>query len=133
MNEAHDKKLEQLIDKMMKEMVVESPSIDFTSSIMSKVEIVANSNATAYKPLISIPVWIGLFALIVGALVYPLFFSTTETGLLSHLDSNVMNYNPIIEKLSRLIFSKKMIYTAVIFAVLFAVQVSFLKVHFKKR
>jgi hypothetical protein len=133
MNKAHDKKLEQLIDKMMKETVVESPSIDFTSSIMSKVEVVVNSNATAYKPLISIPVWIGLFVLIIGTLVCPLFYTTTETGLLSSININVFTYNLIVEKLSTIIFSKRMIYTAVIFAIMFAVQVSFLKIYFNKR
>ena len=133
MNETEDKKLEHLIDKIMKETSLETPSIDFTSNIMSKIEVIANSTVTPYRPLISKPVWIGLFALIIGTLAYPLFFGPTETSWLPNIHISDLPYNTMVAKFSNLIFSKRMIYSVVIFALMFAVQISFLKLHFNKR
>jgi len=48
-----DKNIENLIDKMMAENTLESPSIDFTSKIMSQVLVAEKSKIKTYKPLIS--------------------------------------------------------------------------------
>jgi len=133
MNETDDKKLEHLIDKIMKETSLETPSIDFASSIMSKVDMIANSSVTPYRPLISKPVWVAILALIIGTLAYPLFYGMTETSLLTNINTSVFTYNAMVSKFSNLVLSKRIMYSAVIFALMFAVQISFLKLYFNKR
>lgn len=133
MNGTEDKRLNDLIDKIMEETSLDTPSIDFTSNIMTKVELIANTNVTTYRPLISKQVWFGVLILIIGAMVYPLFYSTTETSWLTNMDFNKFSYHIIVSRLSNLAFSKIMIYSVVIFALMFAVQSSLLKVYFNKR
>lgn len=133
MNEKGNKKLEHLVDKMMKETSLEAPSIDFTSSIMSKVEVVANSEVTTYKSLISKPVWVGLFALLIGAVLYSYFNTTTEPNELLNVDFSILSNFRISNQFSNLVLSKTMLYSLVLFATMFAVQISLLKVYFNKR
>ena len=46
--ESDEKKLEAFIEKLMSADALEQPSVDFTDKVMSKVEAVANSEATVY-------------------------------------------------------------------------------------
>lgn len=55
-----DKNIEQLIEKMMAEDKLQSPSFDFTSKIMAEVHVLEEKKLKAYKPLISKPVWISI-------------------------------------------------------------------------
>mgnify|MGYP006183203993 CR=1 FL=1 len=48
-----DKNLEQLIDKMMAENTLQSPSADFTSNLMSQIFVAEKAKIKPYKPLIS--------------------------------------------------------------------------------
>lgn len=133
MNEKADKRLEHLVDKMMKETALETPSIDFTSNIMSQVEVIANSDVTIYKPLISKPVWFGLFAMIIGVLGYSFSNNTTEHSWLSNIDISILTDNSIGQMLSNLTFSKTMLYSTVLFALMFTIQIPILKRYFNKR
>lgn len=133
MNEKGNKKLEHLVDKMMKETAFETPSIDFTSNIMSKVKVMAESEVTTYKSLIAKPVWVGLFALLIGVVVYSSFNVTTEPSWLLNVDFSVLDKFGISNKLSNLVLSKTILYATVLFATMFAVQIALLKVYFNKR
>jgi len=133
MNEKGNKKLEHLVDKMMEETALETPPIDFTADIMSQVEVIANSEVTTYKSLISKPVWAGLFALLIGVVVYSSFNTTTEPNWLPDVDFSILDNFGISNELSNLVLSKTMLYSTVLFATMFAVQISLLKIHFDKR
>lgn len=133
MNDKGDKKLEHLVDKMMKETSLETPSVDFTSNVMSQVEVMANSNVTTYKPLISKPVWFGLLALLIGALVYSFFNSTTESSWLSDIDFGILADNEIGYNLPSLMFSETMLYSVLLFGLMFTVQIPLLRGYFNRR
>ncbi|MGB6150621.1 MAG: hypothetical protein WBG48_01405 [Pricia sp.] len=133
MNEKGNKKLEHLVDRMMKETALEAPSTDFTANIMSQVKVIANSKVTTYRSLISKPIWVGLFALLVGTLVYSSLNTTTELNWLTNVDFNILDNFGISNGLSNLFLSKAMLYSAVLFATMFAVQIALLKVYFNKR
>ena len=62
MNENVDKHIEKLVDKAMKDSVLETPSFDFTSKVMQHVTATSKSKATVYEPLISKKVWFVVFA-----------------------------------------------------------------------
>ena len=44
-----NKELEKLVDKMMSDLTLESPSIDFTSKVMAQVVVTKTSDVTLYK------------------------------------------------------------------------------------
>ncbi|QCX01327.1 hypothetical protein FGM00_14860 [Aggregatimonas sangjinii] len=133
MNEKDNKKLEELVDKLMRETVLETPSADFTSKVLSQVDSIATSEVTTYRPLISKSVWIGLCALLVGTVIYSFFNTTAEPNWFETVDFSVFTNSGIGNQLSDLVSSKAMFYAAILFASMFVVQISFLKNHFNRR
>ena len=133
MNENVDKHIENITDKLLKETPVETPSTDFTANILSKVEAIAKSDVTTYKPLISKPVWMGLAAIVMGVLAYSFFGNTSERQFLTSVDLSVITNNRLTDALSGFSFSKTILYAAAMFAIMFAIQVTVLKGYFDKR
>ncbi len=133
MNENVDKHTELFTDKLLKDSSLESPSINFTSQIMSQVEAIAQSDVTTYKPLISKRVWIGVAVAIVGVLIYSFFGSASESEWLKSVDLSVLGNNKITNALSEFSFSKTILYAAAMFALMFAIQVTVLKGYFDRR
>ena len=75
-----DKNIEQLIEKMMAEEKLQSPSIDFTSKIMAKVELLEEKKIKVYKPLISKSVWIFIGLAVAALVIYISLFSDSENN-----------------------------------------------------
>ncbi|NND10995.1 MAG: hypothetical protein HKN96_07280, partial [Flavobacteriaceae bacterium] len=46
MNDKANNQIEKLADRLMKESSLESPSMDFTSQVMAKVDALAKSDVT---------------------------------------------------------------------------------------
>jgi len=65
-----NKHIDSLVEKVVKESSLESPSLDFTSNIMSKIEAVPQNEITVYEPLISKSVWLAISILVIGSLSY---------------------------------------------------------------
>jgi ABC-type uncharacterized transport system permease subunit len=80
MNES-DKNIENLIDKMMCEETLHSPSMYFTSNIMSQILVAEKSQAKIYKPLISKAVWLFIMASLIALAIYASLFSETKYTL----------------------------------------------------
>ena len=45
-----DKYIEKLVDQIMKDQILESPSFDFTSKVMAQVTVAKTNEITVYKP-----------------------------------------------------------------------------------
>ncbi|WP_115461602.1 hypothetical protein [Winogradskyella aurantiaca] len=55
----HDnEKLDAMLERLMRDEALESPSVNFTDKVMDKVYAIETSTVTAYKPLISKRVWL---------------------------------------------------------------------------
>lgn len=55
----HDnEKLDAMLERLMRDEALESPSVNFTDKVMDKVYGIEASTVTVYKPLISIRVWL---------------------------------------------------------------------------
>ncbi|NAS11843.1 hypothetical protein [Poritiphilus flavus] len=72
MEENKEKILDQFIEKTVKEAGLDSPSMDFTSVVLSKLES-QKSTITAYKPLISSRTWAILIAILSATGIWVLF------------------------------------------------------------
>ena len=127
-----DKNLEQLIDKMMAEEKLQSPSIDFTSKIMAKVELLEEKKIKTYKPLIYKSVWMLMGAAVIGLFIYISLFSSTESNL--EIDKIGELYsNKIAGMFSGIQLSKKLLYTILVVPFMVLVQVGVLKNYFDKK
>ena len=126
-----DKNIEKLIDHLMKDTVLESPSIDFTLKVMSQVLETKTSNVTTYKPLISKQVFGVIFSGLTALMVY-IFFNnnaSSSDGFL-HLNYNLLHdLNPA----ETFHFSKITIYTVVLTTVMLFIQIFLLKNYFDKK
>ncbi|SHG00973.1 hypothetical protein [Flavobacterium defluvii] len=127
-----DKNIEQLIDKMMAEEKLQSPSIDFTSKIMAKVELLEEKKVKIYKPLISKSVWVLLGAAVIGLFIYISLFS--ETGNNLKIDKIGELYsNKVASVFSGIQFSKTLLYTILVVPFMVLVQIGVLKNYFDKK
>ncbi|NJB69990.1 hypothetical protein GGR42_000452 [Saonia flava] len=129
-----DKHIDELTGKLLREMPLESPSKDFTTNILSKIEKLPQSSALVYKPLISKKSWFVIGLLVLGSMGY-LFFGPTiqETGWFSYINFDKLPSikSPKIPTAIRV--PKTVIYAIGIFACLILVQIPVLKRNFDKR
>lgn len=127
-----DKNIEQLIEKMMADEKLQSPSIDFTSKIMANVQILEEKKLKAYKPLISKPIWILIGLAVVALVIYASFFSVSETDF--KIDEVGKLYSDRISTaFSGIHLSKNILYAILIVPIMILVQVGILKNYFDKK
>lgn len=127
-----DKNIEQLIDKMMADEKLQSPSIDFTSKIMANVQALEEKKLKAYKPLISKPIWISIGIALALLVIYISLFSVSESDI--KLDEIGKLYsNKVSTAFSGIHFSKNTFYAILILPIMILVQVGVLKNYFDKK
>jgi len=129
-----DKEIEKLIDKMMKETTLESPSLDFTSQVMSQVLKIKTNKAMVYKPLISKWIWYGIFISMLGLMTYLLFNdSAVSGGLFEKYNFGTLPKFRMSNIFSGLHFSRTTLYACVLLTIMLFIQIPILKHHMDKR
>jgi len=133
MDEFQNQRFENLVDNMMKDSTLESPSSGFTSKLMKEIATLAKSERLVYKPLLSKNVkyfLIVAFVLLLAGLVAMVDLESTlftyplrQMGYLGKLS----DYLPSFE------WSRTFVYAFVFMALMIFVQVSFLKRFFERR
>jgi hypothetical protein len=124
-----DKNIENLIDKMMAENTLESPSIDFTSKVMAQVLVVEKSKIKTYKPLISKTTWIIIGLIIIGLAVYASFFS----GSTYNLEMDKSYTEKFRAVFSGIHISKNILYAILVVPFMILIQIGLLKNYFDKK
>ena len=123
-----DKYIEKFVDKMMKEISLETPSVDFTAQIMSQVLKIKTSQTTVYKPLISKWVWYGIFISMLGLIAYLSFNSSAVSGgLLEKFNLGTLPKFSMPNLFSGLHFSKTTIYACVLLTLMLFIQIPIIK------
>ncbi|RZV62766.1 MAG: hypothetical protein EX254_07325 [Flavobacteriaceae bacterium] len=133
MNDKANNQIEKLADRLMKESSLESPSMDFTSQVMAKVDALAKSDVTTYRPLISKRVWTIVAIVMVASVVYLMFNGANEESILASVDLSVLSENKLTNAFSGLNFSRTIAYAVGILALMMAVQVPLLMGYFEKK
>jgi hypothetical protein len=128
MNESA-KKIENLIDKMMAENTLESPSIDFTSKIMSQVLAVEKRKIKAYKPLISKSTWIFIGLGLTALTAYSIFTNND----ISNFEIVKLYTDKASALFSGIHFSKNILYAILIVPFMILIQIGLLKNYFDKK
>lgn len=134
MNENVDKQIEQLVDKMMNNSKLVSPSLDFTTSIMTQIETLSQTEITTYKPLISKRNWFVLGALFIVLFGLSILGTPTEANSwFNALDFSILTNNKVSKVMSNITISNTVLYTVVFFGAMLFIQIPLLKNYFDKR
>nr|WP_198999611.1 hypothetical protein [Flavobacterium sp. ASV13] len=124
-----DKNIENLIEKMMAENTLQSPSADFTSNIMSKILIAEEVKIKPYKPLISISTWIFIGIALALLIIYNVYFTGTE----NNLEIGKSYTDKISAIVSGIYISKTTLYAILIVPFMILIQIGILKNYFDKK
>lgn len=133
MDKEDDKKLDEFTGKLLRDFSLETPSFDFTTKVMSRVEGLPSSTATIYKPLISKKSWSVLAVFIVGIFSY-LFFGDVQMEN-SWASYKILDLLPEMDSVTLPDYqiSNVFLYGVVGFTFFMGVQIFMLKNHFNKR
>lgn len=130
--ENEDKKIEELVDKLMANDYLEKAPINFTDDVMSKIEALSETKTIAYKPLIPKYVWwllgLGFVALIVNVI----FNKPSNSSSLSERYNLPEVSFDVFNNLS-VDFSSTLMYATVLLAIMVAIQVPLLKQYFNQK
>lgn len=130
MKTTEDKLLEKLVDTIMKDSKLETPSIDFTKKVMSQVVKSKMSESYVYEPLIPKSVFIIVLGCLFTLFIYVIANGETQKdGWINHLYINKF-YNSSYIKLFN--FSKISIYAVAFASIMLLIQIVFLKKYFEK-
>lgn len=124
-----DKNLENLIDKMMSEIPLDAPSIDFTSKVMAQVLVVEQSKVKIYKPLISKFTWLVIGFGLAALAVYASFFN----GSITTLATGSSYADKISALFSGIHFSENVLYAILVVPFMMLIQLGVLKNYFDKK
>lgn len=125
----NDKEIENLIEKMMSENTLESPSFDFTSKIMSQVLVAEKSKIKAYKPLISKSTWIFIGICLIALTAY----SVLASNDMSNFEIAKTYSDKASALFSGIHFSTNVLYGLLVIPFMVLVQIGVLKNYFDKR
>jgi hypothetical protein len=130
----HIEEIHAFTKKYVKEIPTETPSLDFTSNLMKKIEELQPLKSTiTYKPLISKKGWFIVFLAIVAVVLVP--FKQRKEPLFSLPEMNFsflekLNFDGLLENSS---VSSTTLYLALTFSVFVCIQLFYLKGHFEKQ
>jgi len=130
--ENEDKRIEELVDKLMANDSLEKAPVNFTNDVMSKIEALSETKTIVYKPLIPKYVWwllgLGFVALIVNVILNK---SSDSSSLSERYNLPEISFD-VLNNLS-VDFSSTLMYATVLLAVMVAIQVPLLKQYFNQK
>lgn len=133
MEDNKDQILDSFAKKQLKELSLDSPSKGFTNAIMSTITAKEAKKVIVYQPLISKKVWLGIAVLIVGVFFIP--FQTQEDSILKKvsLDLSFLDRINVSGMFDGLAVSSTTFYAVLLFSIMIAVQIFYIKGYFNKR
>jgi len=137
MEENNNKQIDAFLQKHIQDIPLESPSNDFTKNLMGILTKEETSKATQYAPLISKKGWVGIGLVILSSLAF-LFLVPFQKEGESILDKVSLDFS-FLSKLSfsgsmdGLSMSSMMFFAALLFSVMLAAQVFYIKGYLNKR
>ena len=126
------KKLDVFTKKYIKELEIESPSVNFTANLMDT--ILQKENVEVYKatPLISIKIWFVLVGVLTASILYVSRGSSLKSIKIPELNFDFLSEVQMPNLFEGLSVSNTMLYACFFFTIMFFGQVYMLKNHFTK-
>ncbi|HLV40415.1 hypothetical protein [Xanthomarina sp.] len=134
MKNKENKHLDKLVEDVMKQAVLESPSFNFTTNVMQQITADSKSTSTVYKPLISKTGW-KILVLSVLTLIGYVFVSgnSQNSEWFEAIDFSAWTKYNLPNLFSGIKVSHSTWYALVLFGVMICVQIPLLKSYFNKR
>lgn len=130
--EYDDKKIETMLERIMRDDILEKPSYGFTSKVMHEIYALESEATILYTPLISKKVWLVIAAIFVSLMVYVIFNGTvSDNQWFSEFDLSKYQLNLFENANVELI--RMMSYCIIFIALMIGVQIILLKSYFNKR
>ena len=128
-------KFDQFIQDRIKEEGLEKPSLNFTNTVISKIETLKeHSEVTVYKPLIPKNIWYSGAAIVIMIFSYLLYGNIDmEFIWLPEMKMQQISQLNLAERLPNFNISSIYVYAFIGLAFFVGVQVYLLKNHFDKR
>lgn len=123
-----DKNIENLIDKMMVDHNLESPSIDFTAKIMTQVLATEKSKTKIYRPLISKQIWFAIAAASVALTIYIVMSSRENNTEIDPLFA--VNFADLLPAIS---ISNNILYAFLVIPFMIMIQIPLLKNYYERK
>ena len=134
MKENQNKHLDKLVENVMKQTALESPSFHFTSQVMQQITVESKSTATQYKPLITKTGWMVLTLSVFALMIFVVISGDFQNSeWFDAIDFSVMtNYN-LSNLFSGIKLSTTTLYALILFGAMICIQIPLLKSYFNKR
>ena len=133
MKERANKPMEELVDKLMNQSTLETPTLDFTSLVMEEVTKVKLNTHTTYEPLISKRTWFALCCVFIGFVGYILWIGTPENSGVFEINVDFLSGIHVSALFKGIHMSSITRNSILIFSLLFLIQIPLLKHYFDKR
>lgn len=131
MNTNENKHIEELVDKVMRNQTLETPSFDFTSKVMNQLAENKKSQAFIYKPLISKQASFVIFSISAIIICLTLLHdSSNPTSRIIPIDLSFL-YERNLSKIFS--FSKIATYSITLAAIMLFGQITFLRNYFNQK
>ncbi|MDE3144375.1 MAG: hypothetical protein KGL19_09490 [Bacteroidota bacterium] len=133
MQQNNESPIENLVEKMIKEMAAEKTSVDFTAKLMMRVQSLQSEKSISYQPLISKMGWMLIAVCIMALLGFVIVNADqTKSGL---LNTEAMNHflRNMLQDLNLMHSSTISIYAVLFSTVMLFVQISILLNRYQKR
>ncbi|MDX6190567.1 hypothetical protein SGQ83_14490 [Flavobacterium sp. Fl-318] len=123
-----DKNIENLIDKMMAETTLESPSIDFTSKLMVQILATEKSKVKAYAPLISKQIWFAIAAALITMTIYVVMTGGEKNTKIDALYA--VNFADLLPAIT---ISNNILYAFLVIPFMILIQIPLLKNYYERK
>ena len=129
----HIEELDAFAKKYIKEVEIETPSVDFTANIMQS--ILQTENLELYKatPLISKKVWGVLAIVLIGSMVFVSKGTSLSWIKMPAFKMNYLSRIQIPNVFENITISNTMLYACFFFTVMVFIQIYYLKNHLTKK
>ncbi len=128
----HVDELDGFMKKYVKDMDIETPSIDFTKNIMNTIHSLENKEVFKAKPLISGKTWFVLGLILVVSILF-VSQGKSISELITIPDASRLSSIEIPNISFDITVSNTMLYTCLLFSVMAFVQIYVLKGFFSRR
>lgn len=125
----NEKSIDDLMKKVVKQVDLHSPSLDFTNNLLKAIE---KQPVIVYKPLISKTVWYVIAACVTLILVFSVDTGSNSelwTKATAYINQKDISFNISLPKLQ---LSKTMLYSLLFLAFFILVQIPYTKYMFDK-
>jgi hypothetical protein len=132
MKNKEDKNIEKLVENLMMENQLESPSMNFTNKVMAEVLATQKSKTLVYKPVISKKAWFIIFGGIIALFTF-LILNRNTSSLAFNFKVSIFSFDKFFKPISAMQISPVIANVVLLAIVMLFIQIFLLKNYFTRK